>query len=265
MLPTERTRAERAASLRTRLLPSREDLVDLAFTALLVGLALWGFRTVFFGWEWLVAAVGGLVLGLVIAHLVTAFRLPSVVTMLGLAAAYFLLGGPLAVRDHLVAGVFPSGRTFRDLAATAVHGWKRLLTLLPPVDATVTLLALPLIVGLVAAAVTYTVARGRSRGYAVVVPPLLALALTIVLGTLEPASLLAQGVAFGLAAVGWMIVRSTRTRAPLQNGAGRGARAGIGTALLVVAAVVGLVVGPHLPGTEGELRRVARTEIVPPF
>lgn len=264
-MPIERTRAERAASLRARLVPSREDLVDLGFTALLTGLALWGFRTVFFGWEWIVAAVGGLVLGLLVAHLVTALRLPSVVTMLGLAAAYLLLGGPLAVRDHLVAGVFPSGRTLQDLASTAVHGWKRLLTLLPPVDATVSLLALPLIVGLVAAAVTYTVARRRPAGYAVVVPPLAALALTIVLGTLEPASLLAQGVAFGLAAVGWMIVRSTRSRAPLQNGAGRGARAGIGTALLALAAVVGLVVGPHLPGADGDLRRVARTEIVPPF
>ena len=265
MLPTERTRADRAASLRSRLAPSREDLVDLGFTALLVGLSLWGFRTVFFGVEWMLAAVAGLVLGLLVAHLVTAFRLPSVVTMLGLAAAYLVLGGPLAVRDHLVAGVFPTGRTIDDLASTAVLGWKRLLTLLPPVDATVTLLALPLIVGLVAAAATYTVARRRAAGYAVVVPPLAALALTIVLGTLEPASLLAQGVAFGLAAVGWMVVRSTRARPPLQNGAGRGARAGIGTVLLAVAAIAGLVVGPHLPGADGDLRRVARTEIVPPF
>ena len=80
-MPIERTRADRAASLRARLVPSREDLVDLGFTALLTGLALWGFRTVFFGWEWIVAAVGGLVLGLLVAHLVTAFRLPSVVTM----------------------------------------------------------------------------------------------------------------------------------------------------------------------------------------
>ena len=164
MLPTGRTRADRAASLRTTLLPTRDDLVDLGFTTLLVGLALLGFRTVFFGWEWVLAAVGGLLLGLLVAHLVTAFRLPSVVTMLGLAAAYLLLGGPLAVRDHLIAGVLPSGRTFRDLASTAVHGWKRLLTLLPPVDATVTLQALPLIVGLVAAAVTYTVARRRAHG-----------------------------------------------------------------------------------------------------
>src|SRR4029078_5716790 len=120
MLPTERSRADRAASLRSRLLPSREDLVDLAFTALLVGLALWGFRTVFFGWEWILAAVGGLLLGLLVAHLVTAFRLPSVVTMLGLAAASLVLGGPLAVRDHLVAGVFPSGRTIDDLTSPAV-------------------------------------------------------------------------------------------------------------------------------------------------
>ncbi|SDP53119.1 Transglutaminase-like superfamily protein [Pedococcus dokdonensis] len=264
-MPVERSRADRAATLRTRLVPGRDDLVDLAFTTLLVALALFGFRTVFFGWEWILAGAGGLVLGLLVAHLVTAYRLPSVVTMLGLAAAYLLFGGPLAVNDHLVAGVFPSGRTIQDLLQAAVHGWKRLLTLLPPVDATVTLLALPLIVGLVAAAVTYTVARRRAHGYAVVVPPLAALALTIVLGTLEPANLIAQGVVFGLLAVGWMIVRSTRSRAPLQNGAGRGARAGIGATLLALAAAVGLVAGPHLPGTDGDLRRVARTEIVPPF
>ncbi|MEO6413398.1 MAG: transglutaminase-like domain-containing protein [Pedococcus sp.] len=265
MMPNERTRADRLAGLRSTLAPSRDDLVDLGFTVLLVGLALWGLRTVFFGWEWILAAVGGLLLGLLVAHAVTAFRLPAVVTLLGLTAAYLLLGGPLAVRDHLALGVFPTGRTFRDLAAAAVHGWKRLLTLLPPVDATVTLLALPLIVGLVAAAVTYTVARRRSHGYAVVVPPLAALALTIVLGTLEPASLIAQGVAFGLAAIGWMIVRSNRSRAALQNGAGRGARLGIGTGLLALAAVAGLLAGPHLPGTDGDLRRVARTEVVPPF
>jgi hypothetical protein len=59
MLPTERTRADRLADLRATLVPSRNDLVDLGFTVLLVGLALWGFRTVFFGWEWILAAVGG--------------------------------------------------------------------------------------------------------------------------------------------------------------------------------------------------------------
>jgi hypothetical protein len=265
MLPRERTRADRAAERREVLLPTRDDLVDVAFTVLLLGLALVGFRTVFFGWEWVVAGLGGLVLGLLVTHVVTAYRLPAVVTLVGLTAAYFLVGGPLALREHLALGVFPTGRTFRDLASTAVHGWKRLLTLLPPVDATVDLLAIPLLVGLVGAAVTYGVARRTTRPYAVALAPLAVLGLVIVLGTLEPASLVAQGAVFALALIGWLVVRSTRNRAPLQNGAGRGTRTGIGTGLLVLAGVVGLLAGPALPGTESELRRVARTEVVPPF
>ena len=157
------------------------------FSLALVAVALVGFRTGFFGWEWTVAAGGGVVLGLVTAHVTSAFRLPAVVTLMGLAAAYFLLGGPLAVRGDLVAGFLPSGQTFHDLAHTLVHGWKRLVTMLPPVDAVGPLLALPFIVGLVGAAVTYAVARRWSSPYAVVLAPLALLALAIVLGTLEPA------------------------------------------------------------------------------
>lgn len=265
LLPTERSRAERLAEHRQRLTPGRDDLVDLGFTLLLVGLGLLGFRTVFFGWHWIVAAVVGALLGVLVAHVVTAYRLPAVVTLVALAVVYFVLGGPVAVRKDLALGVVPTGATLHDLAEVLVHGWKRLLTLLPPVDAVAELTALPFVVGLVGAAATYSVARSAARVYAVAVAPLVVLALTILLGTLEPASLLAQGAVFGLALIGWLVVRSGRTRAPLQNGAGRGTRIGIGSGLLLVAGAVGLLVGPGLPGTQAELRRVARTEIVPPF
>ena len=264
-LPQERSRAERVAERRAKLLPTRDDLVDAGFTALLMGLALFGFRTVFFGWEWIVAAVGGIILALLVTHLVTAYKLPALVTLLGLVVVYFVFGGPLAVRKDLALGVFPTGRTLGDLASTAVNGWKRLLTLLPPVDATVELLAIPLIVALVGTALTYGLARSARAVYAVALPPLAVLALVIVLGVLQPASLLAQGAVFAVALIGWLVVRSARTRAPLHNGAGRGARLGIGTGLLLLAGVAGLVVGPMAPGTHPELRKVARTEIVPPF
>jgi hypothetical protein len=265
MVTSEPSLRDRIGRGRQALVPQRPVWVDLAFSAALVAVALVGFRTSYFGWGWAVAAAGGLVLGLLVAHVVTAFRLPAVVTLLGVAAAYFVLGGPLAVRDDLVAGVVPTGATFADLGHTLVHGWKRLVTMLPPVDGAGTLLALPFLVGLVGAAVTYAVARRWSSPYAVVAAPLALLGLVILLGTLEPAGLLVQGAVFALLAIGWMVLRSARGRPPLQNGAGRGARAGIAAGLLVAAGVAGYVAGPLLPGADADGRRVARAEVVPPF
>ncbi|GAB3441332.1 transglutaminase domain-containing protein [Phycicoccus ginsengisoli] len=246
-------------------MPGRYALVDAAFTLVLVGVALLGFRTDFAGWAWVLASAAGLVLGVLIAHVTAALRLPSVVTLAGVVLAYFLLGGPLAVRGDLVGGVLPSLQTFADLARTAVHGWKRLVTLLPPVDATTELHALPWAVGLVGGALTYAVARRWRSPYAVVLAPLALLGLVIVLGTTEPAALAVQGVGFALVAVGWMVERSARTRAALQNGAGRSTRLGVGTGLVALAAVAGLVVGPHLPGSESTPRLVARAHVTPPI
>ena len=62
-----------------------------------------------------------------------------------------------------------------------------------------------------------------------------------------------------------MVLRAARSRAPLQNGAGRGARAGTGTGLLAVAAVAGHAAGPHLPGADADARVVARSAVTPPF
>jgi transglutaminase superfamily protein len=265
MIRVESSVGERFRQGARSLVPQRREVVDLAFSASLVAVALLGFRTAYVGLEWVVAGVGGLVLGLGVAHLATAFRLPAVAGMAGLAAAYFLLGGLLAVRSDLVGGVIPSGQTVRDLAHTLVHGWKRLVTMLPPVDAVGPLLAMPMLVGLVGAAVTYAVARRWSSPYAVVLAPLALLGLGIVLGTLEPASVLVQGAVFGLLVIGWMVVRAARHRAPLQNGAGAGARAGIAAALLAFAGLAGFVAGPHLPGADADSRLVARALVTPPF
>ena len=265
MLRTQPTARDRMRGGLGALVPSRHDLVDLGFAAVLVGVALVGFRTGYFGWAWVVAAAGGLVLGLAIAHVTTAFRLPAVVGLAGVAAAYFLLGGPLAVRGDLIAGVVPTGQTFHDLAHTLVHGWKRLVTMLPPVDAVGPLLAVPLTVGLVGGAVTYAVARRWSSPYAVVPAPLALLGLGIVLGTLEPAGLLVQGAVFALLVIGWMVARASRNRPPLQNGAGRSARAGISVALLAVAGLAGHLAGPLLPGADEDARVVARAAVTPPF
>ena len=265
LLKPVRTGRERATEQRDRLLPTRDAWVDLAFAAALVAVALVGYRTGFFGWQWVLAAGSGLVLGLLVSHVTRAYRLPAVAALAGVMVVYLLLGGPLAVRDHLVGGVVPSGQTFHDLLDTLVHGWKRFLTTLPPVDSQGPLLALPFLTGLAGGACALFVARRWRNPYAVVLAPLGLLALSVALGTLQPASLLLQGAVFALLAVGWMVVRAARTRARLQNGAGRRSRAGIAAALLAVAGVAGFAAGPQMPGTSAEGRSVVRSMVTPPF
>ena len=172
----------------------------------------------------------------------------------------------MAVRGDLIAGFIPSLQTFADLAVTPVTGWKEWLTLLPPVDARGPLVALPWVTGLLGSAATYGVARRfRSVGGAAVAPVVLLVG-SIALGTQQPAAKLVQGVLFALVLILWLVVRAGRTRAALQNGAGRQARTITGIVLLVVAALAGTFLGQFLPGTdESSARTVVRDQLTPPY
>ena len=249
-----------------RAVPTRDAWVDAAFAAALVTIALVGLRTGFLGPQWMVAAAVGLVLGLVIGHLAAVFQWLAVTTLVVLTATYFLLGGPVAVRTDLVAGVLPTGQTFVDLATWAVTGWKKWLTLLPPVDARGPVLALPWLAGLLGGAVTLGVARRWASVPLTAVAPLVLLAGSIALGTLEPAAVLVQGVGFAAVLVGWLVVRAHRSRPPVQSGSGRSARVATGAVLVALAVGAGLLAGPWLPGTSADDRReVVRTALVPPL
>ncbi|CAN7150783.1 transglutaminase domain-containing protein [Terrabacter sp. LjRoot27] len=264
-LVTPPTAGERVRTQLARLRPSTAHLVDAGFTVVLVGLALVGFRTTFFGLGWLWVGLAGLVIGLLVAHVTATFRAPGVLTLLAVAAAYLLLGGPLAVREDLIAGFIPSGETFATLVHMAVPGWKELLTALPPVDSEGPYMALPFLFGLVGASLTYGVARRWTGAVTALVAPVLLLVASIVLGTLTPAAVLLQGAVFALVAIGWTALRSNRNRPALQNGAGRTTRAVTTAALLAVATVGGFFVGPMLPGAAGAERTVFRASLVPPF
>ena len=249
-----------------RAVPTRDAWVDAAFAGALVAIALLGLRTGFLGPQWVVAAGVGLVLGLVIGHLAGVFQWLAVTALGVLAVTYLLLGGPVAVRTDLVAGVLPTGRTVGDLATWAVLGWKRWLTLLPPVDARGPVLALPWLAGLLGGAVTLGVARRWASVPLCAVAPLVLLAGSIALGTSEPAALLVQGVGFAVVLVGWLVVRAHRSRPPVQNGAGRPARVATGAGLVALAVGAGLLASPLLPGTSADERReVVRTALVPPL
>ena len=265
-VPAPRARRGVAEDGTPGIVPDREGWLDLTFTAVLVALALVGFHTGYYGGAWMVAAGAGLLLGLCVGWVSVAYRWAAVSTLAALAGAYFLFGGPFAVREDLVGGVIPTPTTLLDLATTVTEGWKRWLTMLPPVDAAGPLLALPFLFALIGAAVLLILARRRPGTLFVVVPAVGLLALSIVLGTLAPASLLLQGLVFSAVLIGWLILRARRSRAPLQGGSGQRARLITAALLILISLGAGYLVAPHLPGADpAEPRHVARTALEPPF
>lgn len=261
---TASTTAKAPGAWRAQIMPSRDDLVDGAFLLVLGVLALVGLRSTYSGSQFLLVGIAGLVLGILVAHLANALRQPVVVVVVLAVAVFFLLGAALAVRADAVGGFLPSAESTRSLASTSVHGWKQLLTTLPPVESSGRLLVIPYILGLVCGVSGFAMAR-RLRS---VVLPLLApvgvLVMVILLGTNEPAAELLGGGVFAIVALCWVSIRGARVRPPLQNAVGQRSRAFTAAALIGVTAVAAAVVGPSLP-SGGDERVVLRDHVVPPF
>lgn len=268
MIKEQLTAKQKVGRTLARMRPTRAHWLDTAFTIALVGCILVGLRTVLFGWEWWQAAAVGVLLGLVVGHVQGTYRWPLVaITVLG-AVLYLLLGGPLAVRDDLKWGFLPTGQTFKDLLAGPTTGWMDLLTLVPPVDARGRYLAVPLFLALVGTATTYATARVTRSRLRLAAPPFALLVVTIVVGTVQPAAQWIQGLLVAVLLVLWLSLRDLiDPDVGIARPGARGpawSRIVSGAVLLGIAALVGSLLGPHLPGlSAGDERRVVRTEVVP--
>ena len=272
-LHREPTGRDRLGALGRALRPTSPQLVDAAFTAAVTAVALLGLLRTYDGWLWLVAGVAGLVVALVVTHVLLSLRLPGAAVLLVLAVLYVLLGGAVATREHLVAGFLPTGATITSLAHEAVFGWKELLTSLPPVDSRGPLMALPFLLGLVGAWAAYGLTRTwRTPALAAPVPVAL-LAVSILLGTQLPASVLVQGLGTALLVIGWVTLRARFARPSVDHGTSGVAgtdrsafvwRTATTVVLLGLASVGGLLLGPDLPGDDGG-RTVWRTALTPPY
>ena len=115
--------------------PVRRWALDLGAMAALLIVALLGFWPTFGGGSFLVAAIGGILLGLAVAA-VCAWRRWGVLILAGLTIlVYFVFGGALALPHTTLLGVIPTLETWRQLAVGVVTSWKQLLTTVPPVAA----------------------------------------------------------------------------------------------------------------------------------
>lgn len=268
MIKPQLTAKQKIRATLGKMRPGPGHWVDIVFTVALVACALAGLRTVLFGWEWWQAAAVGVVFGLVIGHIQSTYRWPLVaITAFG-SVLYLLLGGPLAVRDDVKWGFLPTGQTFKDLVAGPTKGWMDLLTLVPPVDARGMFLAIALFLALLGTAITYTTARVTRSRLRLAVAPFVLLLVTIALGTMQPAAQWIQGLLFSLLLIGWMSARDLLdpTIGIPRPGARRPAASRVisGAVLLAVAALIGALLGPHLPGLgSSDDRRVVRTDVIP--
>ncbi|MBW9109796.1 transglutaminase-like domain-containing protein [Microbacterium ureisolvens] len=276
-----RTRAEApapggaAASVprapRVDALPTRRWILDLTAAGLLLLLPVVGFAPTFDGASYLVAALGGLVLGMGLGVLGRLFRWGILLLTAATIVVYFLFGGALALPHTTVAGVIPTLETLRRLALGAVMSWKELLTTIAPVATDDGHLIVPFLLSLVAAVLTTSLAlRLRSAAWALI-PAAAFLAIQIALGTSEPFAPVVQGVAFGLVAVVWLALRQAWQPQAAAISVGEGtARSGsgmrrvlMGAGVVAIAAVVGVATSAF--AAPSSPRYVLRDVVIPPF
>lgn len=240
--------------------------VDVVLLIVLGTIALLGFHSTYAGWTFLLAGVAGLLLGAAIALLAHRLGQPVVVLAVLTVAVFFLLGGVVALHGLGGSAVLPVPDTLRTLADNSVHGWKKLLTTLPPVDGG-PLLTLPYLLGLVCGATGTTLAARIRLPLAPVAAPVVLLGLVILLGTQSPTGVAVQAGCFATLVIAWVVARGHRLRTlrqQLGTGGRRLTRRITAVALCLGAAAVAVAAGPHLPGL-GDDRVVLRSHIEPPF
>ena len=245
-------------------LPTRDEMVDALFLVGLGALALLGFHSAYGGQSYLVVGVVAMVAGLALAHLGIRARQPFVVVAVLAVVLAVLLGAGVALRDTAIAGVLPSLTTVSSLGHAVIYGWKELLTTVRPVDSnTGDLLALPYLLGLSVAVLSYTLAR-RVRPLAAPLLPVLAVAaLSILFGTPKPTAAFAQGALLAGVALAWLALRHARVGTSHVRSSGRLGRPAMALGMIALAVPAAWALGPHLPEAQAHARVVIRVE--PPF
>src|SRR5690625_101704 len=233
-----------------RLLRSR--VLDVLVPAGLVLLALLPLVPVYASGRLAAAAVGGVLLGTLVATL-GAWRRWTTLTVLAALLVAGVLGSSLGAPGTALAGLVPTPQTVGAVGSGAVTSWKQVLTLAPPLGAVDNLLTAPYLLGLLAALVAVTVSLRTRRPAWALVPPAVVLAVAILLGTAAETTALPLALVGGLGGLVWAAWRTGRLqRRPLAV-----------LVLLAVAAAGGTGTGLLARGEEPRL--VLREVVEPPL
>ncbi|WP_394552418.1 transglutaminase domain-containing protein [Agromyces sp. MMS24-JH15] len=248
------------------------SVVDLAVLGVLGLLAVAGYETSFGDLDFLLAAIGGLLVGTGAAVAGTLLRLPVLPTVLVGLAAYFLLGTPFTMPQEGILVVLPSLGSLAGLAIGAVFGWADIVTIGTPVEAPSYVAAVPYaatwLVSLVGGLLVLRwLPRRRTvlRASLLLVGPVLLSLSGILLGTDESYLAALRGVAIAAIALVWLAWRRG-TAVEVEDTGSRPLGRRLGGAVVVVggAVVVGVVAGLAWAPTATD-RFVLRDRIVPPF
>jgi hypothetical protein len=185
--------------------------------------------------------------------------------------AFLLVAGPIAAADTVVARLVPTLASTRAVLVAAVHGWKDVVTLTPPVGEHRGVLVVPLITGLVAALVAALLALRARRVWWALVPAGAAFVLPIALGSRDTALPVLQGAAFAVVAIGWAAWRrETRVLSAVDDDQDRAGRAALvrsrlrsGAVMLLVTGVGGALLAPATAAAVA--RHTLRETVVPPL
>ncbi|MCW4384918.1 transglutaminase-like domain-containing protein [Salinibacterium sp. SYSU T00001] len=247
---------------------------DVTVLTVLAAVGILGFEPSFGPYNFVIPAIGGLVVGTATAILTSLFRLSLIPTVVVALAAYFVLGSALAVPQQALFGVLPSLQSLASIAVGSVFGWRDIVTLGTPVGAPQYIAVVPYIATWLTSIVSVSLAcrwlssRPRTAwrfGVALLGPLALYLA-GILIGTDEPFQAGVRGVVFASLALIWLGWRRQGGESVAAEGSARlRNRKLAGTAVIVAASVlVGGGAGFWLAPPKDE-RFVLRDEIEPPF
>ncbi len=268
---TAGTSASRLAGLRTL---SRTSQVDAAVLTALSLLAIAGFEPAFGPYNYLLAGVGGLVVGTLVALACSLFRVGVVPTAAIALAAYLLFGTPLTMPAEAILGVLPSGASLAGLLQGAVFGWPDIVTLQTPVEAPAYIAVVPYFATWLVALVSVSIAcrwlpgkrRTAGRAGLLLIPAAVLYLAGILIGTAEPYLAGIRGVAFAGVALVWLGWRRKAEGAmSISVGGSVRRRKFVGVAIVLLGAIViGGAGGILLQPTPGA-RFVLRQQVTPPF
>lgn len=261
----------------TPLLPrsARQAAIDCAAVFVICLAATLSFGPVFGGIAYLIAGLGGTLLGIAVGVVTSLRPLRGwLLTAAGIVLALVLFGPALAVPRKTIGGVIPTLEAWQELLLGVVFSWKGLLTAEPPAEGFPSLLVVPFLTLLLAASLSTVLALRLRRGAPfAMLPAVTALIVGILFGTKIAFWPIVLGIVVAGVVIGWCawrraawrtglneeveVTNDSRFRSRARRQRTRGAVSMLAAALLVA----GLISIPVQPSS----RAVLRDTVEPPI